>query len=454
MTRADLVIRNARDIDGQALSVVARDGLVAAWGDGAGWTGPELDGRGGLLLPGFHDHHLHLLASAARMASVDLTGLVTEDAVIAALRGADKGQPPDRWLRAVGYDERAAGLPDADRLTHWMADRPLRLQDRTGALWILNRAGLDRLGPAPFPPGVERGTDGAPTGRIWREDGWLRDRLGGQVPDLAPLGSAMLWAGITGVSDAGAGNGAAEAALLSAAGLPQRLTLMGKADLAPGEGYRLGPVKIAYDERDLPPVEHVADRIRTARQIGRSVAAHCVTLAELVVYLAALDQAGGAQAGDRIEHGGIIPAGLIPEIAERRLTIVTQPCFIHDRGDRYRTAIDPAEMDDLYRLGSLRAGGIAVAAGSDAPYGSLAPLDGVRAAMARRTREGALLGAYERLGLRAALGLYLGTPDDPGRPRWRLHQGEPADLCLLSGAGEGRQVAATLIGGQVLHHPG
>lgn len=454
MTRADLVIRNARDIDGQVLTVAIRNGLVAVWGEGTGWTGPELDGRGGLLLPGFHDHHLHLLASAARMASVDLTGVVTQDAFVAALRAGGATLPPGNWLRAVGYDERAAGLPDADRLAGWLPDRPLRVQDRTGALWMLNRAGLDRLGPGPYPPGVELGADGLPNGRIWREDAWLRGRFGGPVPDLAPLGEAMLRAGITGVSDAGAGNGAAEAALLSAAGLTQRLTLMGREDLPRGPGYRQGPVKIAFDERDLPQVDVIAERIRATRHTGRPVAAHCVTLAELAVYLAALDQAGGARPGDRIEHGGIIPEGLIAEIVQRRLTVVTQPCFIHDRGDRYRAEMDPVEMDDLYRLRSLMAAGVAVAAGSDAPYGSLAPLDGIRAAMTRRTRDGAVLGADERLGRRAALGLYLGAPGDPGRPRWRLHPGQPADLCLLSDAGEGLAVAATLIGGLVLHHSG
>jgi hypothetical protein len=38
-----------------------------------------------------------------------------------------------------------------------------------------------------------------------------------------------------------------------------------------------------------------------------------VTEAELVFFLAALEAAGGAQDGDRIEHGSLIPA-----IADRR----------------------------------------------------------------------------------------------------------------------------------------
>lgn len=447
MNRADLVIRNATDIDGQPVAVAIRDGQVVEWGVVARWAGPELDADGGLLLPGFHDHHIHLLATAARLQSVDLSGLVTEDDVVRAIRRGVDRAGPSGWLRVVGYDERAAGLPDAVRLTQWLPHCPLRLQDRTGALWVLNQAGLERLGPGPYPAGVELAARGQPTGRIWREDVWLRERIGARLPELGPLGEAMLQAGITGVTDAGAGNGAEEAGLLAGGGLRQRLTVMGCADLLPGRGYGVGPVKIAFDERDLPAVDQVSAIVRDARRMARAVAAHCVTLAELAVYLTALDQAGGAVLGDRIEHGGIIPAGLIGEIAARGLTVVTQPAFIQDRGDRYRAMVDAEEMDDLYRLRSLIDGGVAVAAGSDAPYGSLAPLAAVQAAMKRRTRMGDVIGQRESVDLRAALGLYLGTPEAPGHPRWRLPAGHDADLCLLSGQGQDLRVVATLIGG-------
>lgn len=449
MNRADLVIRNATDIDGQPVAVAIRDGQVVEWGVVARWAGPELDADGGLLLPGFHDHHIHLLATAARLQSVDLSGLVTEDDVVMAIRrGVDRAGPAG-WLRVVGYDERAAGLPDAGRLTQWLADRPVRLQDRTGALWVLNRAGLERLGPGPYPAGVELDARGRPTGRIWREDVWLRERIGARLPELGPLGEGMLRAGITGVTDAGAGNGTGEATLLAGAGLAQRLMVMGRADLEPGSGYLVGPVKIAFDERDLPSVDQVAADIIAARAVGRCVAAHCVTLAELAVYLSALEQAGGTIIGDRIEHGGVIAASLIGEIARLGLTVITQPAFINDRGDRFREAVDPAEIDDLYRLRSLIDGGVKLAAGSDAPYGSIAPLVAVRAAMKRRTKKGHVIGAEERIGLRTALGLYLGKPGNPGLPRWRVPVGHDADLCLLAGPAQDMQVSATLIGGHL-----
>ncbi|WP_054587746.1 amidohydrolase family protein [Sphingopyxis macrogoltabida] len=241
----DLLIRNARDADGHPLSVGIRNGRIAALGSEVARAGAEIDARGLVIGPGFHDHHLHLLATAARMDSVDLAGARDADTIIARLRAG--AGPPGEWVRAIGYDERAAGLPDRVLLDEWLPDRPLRLQDRTGGYWILNSAGLARLGEAPFPACVECDAGGSPNGRIRRGDAWLRERIGGSPPSLAALGDRLAQWGVTGVTDAGAANGAEEAAILAGA-MPQRLTIMGTEALPAGEGYTLGPVKLLFDE--------------------------------------------------------------------------------------------------------------------------------------------------------------------------------------------------------------
>src|SRR3546814_19949718 len=107
--------------------------------------------------------------------------------------------------------------------------------------------------------------------------------------------------------------------------MPQRLTLMGTESLSAGEGYALGPVKLLLDEADLPPVETVAARIAAARSLGRNVAAHCVTLGELLFSLEALAQAGGSQPGDRIEHVATLAATQIADLAAARRSIVPTP---------------------------------------------------------------------------------------------------------------------------------
>ncbi len=439
--RFDLLIRNARDVAGGGVNVGIAAGRIAAIGVAVDGGGPEYDARGLTVGAGLHDHHLHLLATAARMGSVDLAGCNSSTEVIARLRAA--AGEPGAWVRAIGYDERIAGLPDRDLLDTWLSGRPLRMQDRTGGYWLLNSAGLVQLGAPPFPDCVERDADGRPNGRIWRGDAWLRERIGGTPPSLGTLGARLAARGVTGVTDAGASNGTAEAALLAGA-MPQRLTMMGTEALPAGVGYALGPVKLLLDENDLPPVETVVARIAAARALERNVAAHCVTLGELVFYLEALRRAGGPRIGDRIEHGGMISESLIGDIAAAKLTVVTQPNFIHDRGERYLAQMDAGDLGDLYRLGSLVRRGVAVLGGSDAPYGDLDPWIAIRAATDRRTRRGAVIGADEAVDRTAALALYQSP----------LVIGTPADVILYDWPDDPQALATvglTLIGGSIAY---
>lgn len=439
----DLIIRNARNAAGAPVSVGIRDRRIADIGESIEGSGTEYDACGQTLCPGLHDHHCHLLATAARMESVDLSDCRTKDDAIAKLRACTNNSAPDKWVRAFGYDERVAGLPDRELLDKWLPDHPLRMQDRTGAYWLLNSAAIARLGAEPLPQCVERDANGRPTGRIWRGDSWLRERIGGSPPSLVSLGQQLAQWGVTGVTDASATNGNVEAKLL-AGSIPQRLVIMGTEDLCDGNSYRVGPVKLLFDENDLPPIDRIVERIFTARQLNRNVAAHCATLGELLFYLEALRQAGGARPGDRIEHGSVIPESLIGDISSMGLIVVTQPNFIHDRGDRYCSQIERSELDDLYRLGSLLRGGVQVLGGSDAPYGDANPWIALRAALDRRTRNGAVIGVDEAIDRNAALALY----QNP-----QLIIGACADLILYHwplDTGALGEVGLTLIGGETI----
>lgn len=442
-----LTLRNVRPWGGALADVALAGGRIAAIAPGLPRGGKEIDAAGGVLLPGLHDQHLHLLATAARRQSVSLAGLTDASEIAARLSAT-----PGAALRAVDYDERAAGLPDRALLDLWAPDRPLRLQDRTGALWALNSAALALLGARELPPGAERDAAGQPTGRFWREDKWLGQALPGTLPDLAALGRDLAALGLTALTDAGAHNGPQEAALLAGAGLAQRLTLMGREDLPEGAGYARGPLKLLIDERDPPALAALAARIGVARAQGRAVAAHCVTAGELALFLAALEDSGGARAGDRIEHGGMIPAGFAALIAAQGLRVVTNPAFIHDRGDRYRAEVPDAQWGELYPARSLLAAGIALSAGSDAPYASVDPWAGMRAAVTRRTAGGAVLGGDEALAPRDALGLYCAG---------EIAVGAPADLIVCAGtlaevladlATE--RVLLTVIGGRIAFNRG
>jgi predicted amidohydrolase YtcJ len=164
----------------------------------------ELDAEGGQLLPGLHDHHVHLRAASAALDSIDVgPGLVTGPAQLAAaLRVEDRKRPAGQWIRAVGYHESVAGEIDRRDIDALVARRPVRIQHRSGILWVLNSAGLDAIGAdRDPPPGLELEA-GQPTGRIWREDEWLRSRLPSRPLDLASISSSAAAAGVTGFTDA------------------------------------------------------------------------------------------------------------------------------------------------------------------------------------------------------------------------------------------------------------
>jgi predicted amidohydrolase YtcJ len=455
-----LLIRNV-EVEGRVgLDVRIAEGRVTEVGPSLRGPEEEIDGAGGALIPGLIDHHIHLLALAAQADSVRLDTARDADQLAARLAAATASRPPGAWLRATGYHEGVAGVLGAVDLDRLAPRHPVRVQHRSGALWMLNTLALAQaIGNEPPPSCVELDGSGQPTGRIWRGDAWLSARIGRTLPPLAPVGRTLAACGITGVTDASASTDADTAARLAAAHrageLPQRLMLMSGGALGPVPGIAVGPVKVLLDEADLPDLDTLVARICEARGWRRRVAMHCATAVELAFALAAFETAG-TKPGDRIEHGSVIPQAALPTLAALGLTVVTQPGFVAERGDRYLAEVPVDEQAGLYRIASLRQAGVAVAASSDAPYSAPDPWGAMRAAAERRTRRGASIGPAEAVDPAGALSLYLGGFTRPGRRR-RVKPGAAADLCLLAvpvaealQALDADLVAATMVAGQVV----
>ncbi|MFC4470309.1 amidohydrolase family protein [Streptomyces xiangluensis] len=436
-----LLIRGA-EIDGELLDVRIGRGRVLETGHAlprAGRAEHELQAHGGALLPGLTDHHLHLFATAADLASAACDPATVHDAqeLTRALHRAG----PDRhgWVRGVRYHESVAGELDASRLDALRGDVPVRVQHRSGALWMLNSRAVAAVGLATADhAGVERDADGRPTGRLWRADAWLRDRLPpGAPPSLADLGRRLAGYGITTVTDATPGLDAATVAAVSEAmaraELPQRVHLLGAplTGSPPGRsGPQAGPWKIVIADSALPGYDELAEAVEAAHRTGRPVAVHCVTREAILLLLAVLEEVGTLP-GDRLEHASLTPCEVLPAIRRLGLRVVTQPGFLADRGDDYRRGTPADEHGDLYRCASLRAAGIPVGLSSDSPYGPIDPWAVMRAAVQRRTGSGTVLGPGERLTPAQALEGYLSTARRPGDSPQRIHPGTPADLVLL-----------------------
>lgn len=452
------------EVDGRTgVDVRVEAGRIAEIGVRLGPSEDEIDGRSGALIPGLADHHIHLFALAAQADSEALGDVAGPAELRRRLVAAAGRRAVGAWVRATGYHERIAGDLTRDDLDALAPAHPLRLQHQTGALWVLNSQALALVGADEGPACVERDAAGRPTGRIWRGDDWLLRRLPRAPPPLAPIGRQLAAYGVTSVTDASVTTDDAAAARLAAAGrageLPQRLTLMSGGPLkAPADGaFVVGPVKVLLDEHALIDLGDFIARIGEARDWGRTVAVHCVTAAELALTLAALEAAGG-QLGDRIEHGGVIPAEAIARLKALGLTVVTQPAFVRERGDRYLAEVEARDQPDLYRCASLRAGGVPVAFSSDAPYAMPDPWAGIAAAVERTTRQGQSLGLAERVDAGAGLAMYLGAAGAPGGDARRIGVGSDADLCLLDvpladvlSTPRAEHVRATLVAGRVVY---
>ena len=428
--------------------------------------------HGALLLPGLHDHHIHLNSYAASLRSISCETLIDSNDFQGLLRSMG-GSENSTELRIIHYHEGIAGDIDRSYLDRYLPNRPVRVQHKTGRLWVFNSAGLRTLGLQPDAPANEQSThlpagleckDNQLTGRLFDEDDWIKKHLPSSPPDLSQVSQNLASFGITGVTDTTPNNSLEEWAIFSKAQqlgtLMQNLRVMGRLDFTAvkaSEHMSLGEHKIHLLESQLPMIDTVIERIRSAHKSGRNVAVHCATRVELIFTLGAFEIAG-VEKGDRIEHNSVCGDHELTIIRDLGLRVVTQPHFIHQRGDHYLAEVEPHDQPDLYRLASLRKEGVPLASGSDAPFGDANPWRAIWAATTRRTKEGKIIGEHEAVSAAEALEGFLYRADQPGVELNRIAIGEPADLVLLkspwptiAATQDLNPVARTWIGGREIY---
>ena len=430
-----MLIRRAHLLDGRCVDV-RTDQLIVEVAERLTPADGErvIDAAGGTVIPGLHDHHVHLHSAAAAMASVRVGPREVDDrnGLRAALAAATIGD--DGWIRAVGYHEAVAGPLDRTALDDVSPAVPVRVQHRSGVLWTLNSLALARIGLPTHPDGRLRSADPSWSGALQRRE-----------TGLAELSRRLAAYGVTGVTDATPDLGVDDVLRFAEAHrhgeVLQRVHCLAAAK------------RILHDD-DLD-LDAVASWIAARHDAGGIVAVHCVTAAQLVVTIAALRMVG-ARPGDRIEHAAVVPDDCLAELADLGVTVATQPNFVAERGDQYLADVPPDERGQLWRVASLLGAGIPVALSTDAPFGDADPWAAMRAAVHRTTGSGAVLGAGERIDARTALALLLGSPDHPARSRTAA-PGEPADLCVLAGSPAdvlreltADRVVATVVEGRVV----
>lgn len=438
-----LLITNAR-VNNTLGNVLITDGLISeisAATINAPAGSEVIDAKGNALLCGLKDHHLHLASLAVSRTSVQCGPPDVNDAEILAEQLQHHAfECPGEWIRGIGYHESVAGDIDAAWLDKYVSDTPIRIQHRGGRLWVFNTSAMNRLQLSDHDP-LER-IDGRLTGRLFEGDAWVRKRMHSlgeaRLPELTTISRELASYGITGITDTTPHNGPDELQWFQSASergeLLQNILVMGDARLdsvnSDVDGVSVGHHKFHLLESDLPEITTVMEAVRQSHNAGRNVAFHCVTRTELVFALSALKEAG-VQAGDRIEHASITPPELLQDISDLGLTIVSQPGFIHERGEQYLEDVADEDQPWLYRLKAFLDAGVPLAGSSDAPYSQPNPWLAMQAAVSRQTRNGRYIGSSEALSPELALNLYVSDLLAPGQRHGGLQAGNVADLCLL-----------------------
>ncbi len=226
MTPPETILVNAdiRTLDPHFPRVAAlaiRAGRIAALGsdgDIRALAGPGtriIDGGGRLVLPGFHDTHIHVQdGGQSRAESADLSAARTVGEFQAALRAFAAGHRRD-WVLGGFYNAGFFGQHNlnASVLDAAVPDRPCMVMDSDGHSGCINSAAIARVGLSgsiPDPQGghfVRDGT-GAVTGMLHeRATAWVDERRPAPTDDDYADGVRLAQAhanahGLTGLLDA------------------------------------------------------------------------------------------------------------------------------------------------------------------------------------------------------------------------------------------------------------
>ena len=198
----DLAVINARIWTGDpqrpwAEALSANQGKIVAVGNNdeiarAGTPKRTIDARGRLIVPGFIDSHLHFIEGGQQLASVQLRDARSREQLVARIKEFVATLPPDAWLTGGGWDNSLWGgeLPTREWIDAVTGDRPAWLSRVDGHMALANSAAL-RLA------GVDRNTPDVPGGEIVRDangepTGALKDNAMALVERIVPPLSAEL----------------------------------------------------------------------------------------------------------------------------------------------------------------------------------------------------------------------------------------------------------------------
>ena len=459
-----------------------------------------VDCRGGTVLPGFHDAHIHLDGMASLEMSLDCSssnaGAIRAIQTLIADRA--KNTPPGQWIRGRGYHE--MNLVDARHPTRYdldfcAPDNPVKLTHQSGHASVVNSLALTLLGideeTLDLPGGVIERNSGSniPNGVLLEMEDWLSQQVPAisyedWVKSIRSSKDKLLARGVTSFQDATVTNDLTDwrtfRAIVDSIGPPLRGTFMlGNAvgkdagaiynDYSGQHSPRLGHMKVmvtATGGSIYPELPDIVDLFEQSNLLGIPLAVHVVELEAVAAVLEALRRAGIESprrffAPHRFEHCPESPDWVIDGLKSLGIAVVVNPGFIYYSGDRYLRTIPEDGLENLYPLRSMENAQLTLAAGSDSPVVPVDPIKSIYGAVFRRTLGGSLLNSTQSVSVTSAIRMHTtgaakvtGVEDSLGS----LMFGKNADLVILSGDPwaieesdwENLEVRASIINGEML----
>ncbi|MCB2110889.1 MAG: amidohydrolase [Defluviimonas sp.] len=458
MPSADTIVINAdiRTMDvitPMARALAIRGGRIVAVGSQdeiealAGPATEVIDAGGHLVLPGFHDTHLHVQDGGQHYSeSADLSDARTPDELVATLTAFAASHERD-WVLGAFYYSGVFGEHNLDRrlLDRAVPDRPCLIMASDGHNGCINSAAMERVGLTAATPDPENGhfvkdAAGLPTGLLYeRATSWVEDRMPAPSDDDYAEGVRFALShanrhGITSVLDASVGERHARVYRRLAAedGLTARVIATARVDASETTGAALARLEALRRDCQFPmfrihSAKFFLDGVienRTAAMIAPYSDAeggnaplmfspnqindmfvafdaarfqiHVHAIGDLAVR-AALDGMAAARAANapwpswhHIAHVQCIDPADIPRFAELGVVANVQPLWARHEpsvSDVALPMVGPGRGRWMYAFRSLRDAGALLTMSSDWTVSTLNPFEIIETAITRQPPE-------------------------------------------------------------------